>query len=173
MNTIKRLLALIVALATIFTFAACVSDSTEGANQPSSSVSSVTDEHAGHNHSHDDISSNHGGSSPAAPVKPDRVPAYSGKAYVAINNNTPLFSKSELTTTAYEKYSPLDSLGRCGVALASCGKEIMPADGEKRGSISSITPSGWVQAKYSGISGGYLWNRCHLISKTSSPAQGI
>lgn len=28
---------------------------------------------------------------------------------------------------------------------------------------SSIYPSGWNQAKYEGISGGWLWNRCHLI----------
>lgn len=91
------------------------------------------------------------------------VPAYSGKAYAVLNNNTPKFSSAELTTSAYEKYSPLDSLGRCGIALASCGKEIMPGADEERGSISSITPSGWKQAKYDGVSGGYLWNRCHLI----------
>ena len=39
----------------------------------------------------------------------------------------------------------------------------MPGANETRGSISSIKPSGWIQAKYNGISGGYLWNRCHLI----------
>ena len=39
----------------------------------------------------------------------------------------------------------------------------MPRPDEKRGSISSITPTGWIQKSYSGISGGYLWNRCHLI----------
>ena len=39
----------------------------------------------------------------------------------------------------------------------------MPGADEKRGSISSIYPSGWNQAKYDGISGGWLWNRCHLI----------
>lgn len=103
------------------------------------------------------------GSGAAAPVTPSGVPAYSGKAYATINGNTPNFSSAELTTAGYEKYSPLDALGRCGVAVASCGKEIMPADGEERGSISSIKPTGWIQAKYSGISGGYLWNRCHLI----------
>lgn len=97
------------------------------------------------------------------PVSSSKVPAFSGKAYTYINGNQPNFSSAELTTKAYEKYSELDSLGRCGVAIASCGKEIMPAEGEERGSISSIKPSGWKQAKYSGISGGYLWNRCHLI----------
>ena len=39
----------------------------------------------------------------------------------------------------------------------------MPAENEERGNISSIKPSGWNQAKYDGISGGWLWNRCHLI----------
>lgn len=91
------------------------------------------------------------------------VPAYSGTPFVAINNNVPTFSSAELTTKAYESYSSLDGLGRCGVAIASCGKEIMPKDGEERGSISSIKPSGWVQASYDIVSGGYLYNRCHLI----------
>lgn len=91
------------------------------------------------------------------------VPAYSGSAYVAINNNVPTFSSSELTTVGYERYSALDSLGRCGVAIASCGREIMPAESEERGDISSIKPSGWVQAKYDIVSGKYLYNRCHLI----------
>ena len=91
------------------------------------------------------------------------IEAYSGVAYTVINDNIPSFSSEELTTTGYEKYSDLDSLGRCGVAIASCGKEIMPKEGEERGSISSVTPSGWVQAKYEGVSGGYLYNRCHLI----------
>ena len=103
------------------------------------------------------------GSGTAEAVKPSDIPAFSGNAYVVINNNQPNFSSEELTTKAYESYSDLDSRGRCGAATASCGKEIMPADSEERGSISSIYPSGWKQAKYSGISGGYLWNRCHLI----------
>lgn len=103
------------------------------------------------------------GTGTAKAVEPSTLPAYSGSAYTVLNGNQPNFSASELTTVGYEKYANLDSLGRCGVALASCGKEIMPTDGEERGSISSIKPTGWVQAKYDGISGGYLWNRCHLI----------
>lgn len=103
------------------------------------------------------------GTGTAKAVEPSSLPAYSGSAYTVVDGNQPNFSASELTTVGYEKYANLDSLGRCGVALASCGKEIMPVDGEERGSISSIKPTGWVQAKYDGISGGYLWNRCHLI----------
>ena len=103
------------------------------------------------------------GNGTAKPVDLSSIPAYSGSPYVTVNNNVPSFSSSELTTKGYEKYSSLDSLNRCGFAIASCGKEIMPAENEERGNISSIKPSGWNQAKYDGISGGWLWNRCHLI----------
>lgn len=108
--------------------------------------------------------SNNGvGTGSATAVKPSSLPAYSGTAFTYVNNNQPNFSAAELTTKAYEKYSSLDSLGRCGVAIASCGTEIMPGANEERGSISSVKPTGWVQKSYSGVSGGYLWNRCHLI----------
>lgn len=89
------------------------------------------------------------------------LPKYSGKPYAIINNNIPTFSAAELTTKGYETYSSLDNYGRCKVALASCGKELMPAG--DRGSISSIYPTGWKQAKYDFVSGKYLYNRCHLI----------
>ena len=45
------------------------------------------------------------------------IPAYSGEPYVAINGNVPYFSDAEMTTTSFEDYSPLDSLGRCGCLL--------------------------------------------------------
>ncbi len=83
------------------------------------------------------------------------------EAYAEINNNIPLFSESELTTTAFESYSELDALGRCGPALACIGKEIMPT--EERGSIGQIKPSGWKMTKYDIVDGKYLYNRCHLI----------
>ncbi len=91
------------------------------------------------------------------------IPGYSGRPYVVINDNIPSFNKYELTTKGYETYASLDSYGRCGGAVASCGKEIMPKANEERGSISSIKPSGWVQAQYDQVSGKYLYNRCHLI----------
>lgn len=34
---------------------------------------------------------------------------------------------------------------------------------EERESISNVYPSGWKQAKYNNVDGGYLYNRCHLI----------
>ncbi len=92
-----------------------------------------------------------------------QIPVYSGKAFVVVNNSQPIFSQEELNSIGKEEYSPLDSFGRCGVAFAVCGKEIMPQKGEERGSISHIKPSGWVQAKYNSVNGKYLYNRCHLL----------
>ena len=96
-------------------------------------------------------------------VEEPAIPPYAGEPYVTLNGNVPVFSDSELTTVAYESYSALDELGRCGVALATCGVEIMPAEDEERGSISHISPTGWVQAQYDCVSGKYLYNRSHLI----------
>lgn len=94
-------------------------------------------------------------------VSLDAIPAYDGKAYVAVNNNETFFTDSDMTTTAFENYSDLDSLGRCGVAYANICKEIMPT--EKRGKIGMIKPSGWHTVKYDVIKDRYLYNRCHLI----------
>ena len=89
------------------------------------------------------------------------IPVYSGEDYIILNNNVPNFSESDLTTTSFEEYSPLDSLGRCGVAYANIGTDIMPT--EKRESISSVKPSGWQSVKYDIVEGKYLYNRSHLI----------
>lgn len=91
------------------------------------------------------------------------VPAYSGKAYIAINNNKPGFKDSDLTKKSFEKYSQLDSLGRCGTAYANISESIMPKKGEKRGAIGQVKPSGWQTVKYDFVDGKYLYNRCHLI----------
>ena len=89
------------------------------------------------------------------------IPAYSGSPYVALNGNVPYFTDSEFTTTSFETYSTLDSLGRCGVAYANVGLETMPT--EERGSIGQVKPSGWHTVKYDCVDGKYLYNRCHLI----------
>lgn len=93
------------------------------------------------------------------------IPQYSGKAYAVINNNIPFFAEGDYTTESFEAYSELDSLGRCGVAYANVGRDLMPT--EKRGDIGSVKPTGWEQAKYEGIIDSnppYLYNRCHLIA---------
>lgn len=99
-----------------------------------------------------------------SPLDLSSIPAYSDKPYAEVNGNLPFFAESEITAVAYESYSALDVLGRCGAAIACCGKETMPAANEERGNISSITPTGWVQAKYICVSGQSLYNRCHLIA---------
>ena len=89
------------------------------------------------------------------------VPAFSGNPYIVIHNNIPEFSEKDLTTVAYEFYSELDRLGRCGKAEANIGIELMPT--EEREGIGQIKPSGWQTVKYDFVDGKYLYNRCHLI----------
>ena len=89
------------------------------------------------------------------------VPAYSGEPYTAVNNNETYFTSDNLTTEAFENYSELDALGRCGVAYANVCLETMPT--EKRGSISEVKPTGWHSVKYDNVDGKSLYNRCHLI----------
>ena len=89
------------------------------------------------------------------------IPEYSGDAYVVINDSEPDFSEDEMTTTAFESYSELDSLGRCGVVYACVGTETMPT--EERESISQVKPTGWQSTQYDIVDGNYLYNRCHLI----------
>lgn len=89
------------------------------------------------------------------------LPEYSGNAYVPINNNSPFFKEYEIINGSFEYYSNLDELGRCDVCFASIASDLMPT--EDRESISSVTPTGWINASYDNVSGGYLYNRCHLI----------
>ena len=77
----------------------------------------------------------------------DDIPEYTRHAYVEINGGKPFFTDNEITDEAFERYSALDPLGRCGVAFACIGIEIMPT--EERDDIASVTPSGW---EHNGIS---------------------
>ena len=94
------------------------------------------------------------------------VPEYSGQASVEVNGNVPGFTEDEIAVAqargSYDQFSELDSLGRCGVAEANVGRDIMPT--EKRGRISSVKPTGWHSVKYDGIDGDSLYNRCHLVA---------
>ena len=91
------------------------------------------------------------------------IPAYDGNPYRTINDGVPYFSEEDKARVdAFEKYSDLDSLGRCGVAYANICRDLMPT--EERGEIGSIKPSGWHTINYHElIDGNYLYNRCHLI----------
>lgn len=88
----------------------------------------------------------------------DSIPAYDGSPWVELNQNTPNFDPDALTQEAFEEYGPLDSLGRCTTAWANVCQGLMPT--EDRESISSVTPTGWINREYDGE---YLYNRCHLI----------
>lgn len=94
-------------------------------------------------------------------ISQDEIPQYSGEPYVVLGIGVPDFEENELTTECYESYAKLDYLGRCGVAAACIGQEIMPD--EERESIGQIKPSGWQISKYDFVDGKYLYNRCHLI----------
>lgn len=89
------------------------------------------------------------------------IPEFSDTPYVVLNDNQPDFADSDFTSEAFETYSPLDELGRCGVAYANVGLETMPT--EERGSISQVKPTGWQSVKYDFVDGKNLYNRCHLI----------
>lgn len=90
------------------------------------------------------------------------IPEYTDSPYVYLNGNKPTFTDDEIVTESFEKYSKLDSLGRCGVATACIGKDIMPTT--ERGAIGHIRPTGWHTVKYDFVDGKYLYNRCHLIA---------
>ena len=93
----------------------------------------------------------------------NEIPEYNEKASIILNNNEPEFDDLAKTTESFEVYSELDSLGRCGVAYANIGRDLMPTT--KRDTISMVKPTGWKTIKYDIIvDGKYLYNRCHLIA---------
>ena len=118
---------------------------------------------------------------PIVAVTDEDFPEFSGDHYVELNGNVPEFpddvyeraslvnEEGVLNTkgskagkidpkvlATYEYYGSLDSLGRCTEAYGCLGEETMPAEGQDRGDISSVHPSGWAKAQN--------WERCHLIA---------
>lgn len=75
-------------------------------------------------------------------VSLDQIPEYSGSPYVEINRNVPSFSDEKSAGPAYEFYSELDSLGRCGYAESKVTPELMPD--EERGAIGRVKPTGGI-----------------------------
>ena len=95
-------------------------------------------------------------------VSLDEIPECRGEPYVEINGNRPDFSQEDRNTEAFEAYSSLDSLGRCGTAFANVGQELMPRG--ERENIGQIHPTGWQHVEYDFVDGESLYNRCHLIA---------
>lgn len=91
----------------------------------------------------------------------EQLPPYDGQPVVILNENQPNFPAQDKTSRAFEEYSPLDLLGRCGPAYANVGRETMPTG--ERESIGEVKPSGWQSVKYDFVDGESLYNRCHLI----------
>ncbi len=109
------------------------------------------------------------------------LPEYNGDHYLQVNGNIPefpddvyeraslVYEDGVLSTKGsrsgkidpgvlapYEYYGSLDDLDRCTYAYGCLGEETMPAEGQDRGDISSVHPSGWAKAQN--------WERCHLIA---------
>lgn len=159
-------------LAVLLSFTACVTTPTE--SNVSDDISNVISDTVS---SSDDSSLPNGESSaenkpskpndtakysdPLSLIDKNALPEYEGATFVALNDNEPIFTESEITDKAFESYTKLDSLGRCGIAFACVGRETMPT--EPRGDISSIKPSGWKSIQYDIVSGKSLYNRSHLL----------
>lgn len=161
----EKFLALILTLMMMFSIIGCSSDTATDDNTASSTTIETTaqdnavDASASGGTTQDNSQSQTltGG----AGIGLADIPAYNGSIYTPINNNLPFFSEADLTTEPFENYSPLDSLGRCGVASSCLGLETMPT--EERGSIGQVKPSGWRTIRYDSVEGKYLYNRSHLI----------
>ncbi len=89
-------------------------------------------------------------------------PKHTGFDYVVVNDNMPQFTEEDMRSKPFEHYSELDELGRCGVAFACIGAELMPT--LQREEAHEIRPTGWHSIMYDFIEGRYLYNRCHLIA---------
>ena len=92
------------------------------------------------------------------------LPAYKGQAVIQVNHNVPFFTAAEIALAKqgyFEYYGELDELGRCTVAFDCLGRETMP-NGQKRGNISSIRPTGWKQARYDCVDSETVMTRAHL-----------
>ncbi len=100
------------------------------------------------------------GERPAYTGTVENIPDYSGNPYVSIAAE-PEFTEEDKQEEPFEYYSKLDSLGRCGYAMACLDQSLMPT--EDRESIRDVYPSGWNNKPYDFVDGGYLYNRCHLI----------
>ncbi|MCR5733237.1 MAG: DNA/RNA non-specific endonuclease [Lachnospiraceae bacterium] len=105
------------------------------------------------------------GSESLVTAHPEKIPDYFGEPYVVLNKDKPQFNGWDLKNVYGERYSEIDSKGRCGPAFVRLHKSLMPE--EERGSLGRIKPSGWDQEKYAGIVDAtppYLYNRCHLVA---------
>lgn len=154
MKHLSKLFALLLALLLLFTGCDMASLGGPAAEGPGDGDSIVIEDNSGIGTS---------GSPVGSICLLSDIPRYSGEAYVILNDGEPDFTEADLTAESFERYGILDSLGRCTACISSVGVDLMPT--KDRESISSVTPSGWINKKYdtSLVDGGYIYNRCHLI----------
>ena len=143
----KRIISLILVISLIFSFAGCVDledtysssidstyssqvDSVDDKTESSSEETTSSKPQSSTTSTEDKKPTNSVGSGTATAVNLANIPAYSGKAYVAVNNNIPNFSASELTTKGYEKYS--NCSGLCD-PIGGVDKELPETIAEDRG----------------------------------------
>lgn len=149
----KKILSIIFAAIFLVLVLTSCGQTTDGSSVGDSSVTDGTSDISSSSDSESDSPSKE-------TVTADNVPAFVDYPYVALYDNIPNFDLPD-TVKSFEEYADLDSLGRCGVAYACIGKDLMPT--EDRGSIGQVKPSGWHTVKYDIVDGKYLYNRCHLI----------
>ena len=153
----QRIAAALAALALAFSFAlpatGCTVSIGDNAAGSGSSISS-SDGSAGTYGDSDDARS--------AQATIADIPAYTGALCIDINHGMPGFTAQDETRGTFMRFSDLDFEGRCGTAFARIGPDTV--SNEKRGDISQVHPSGWVQRKYSFVDDGMLYNRSHLIA---------
>ena len=153
----QRIAAALAALALAFSFAlpatGCTVSIGDNAAGSGSSISS-SDGSAGTYGGSDDARS-------AQAIIAD-IPAYTGALCININHGEPGFTEQDEARGTFLQFSDLDFEGRCGTAFARIGPDTV--SNEKRGDISQVHPSGWVQRKYSFVDDGMLYNRSHLIA---------
>lgn len=89
------------------------------------------------------------------------IPAYDGDVYEEINGNEPKFTSTQFTQDISVTYGELDSLGRVTTCYGNLDHTLFPTG--ECGNISSVYPTGWVQAQYDFINGKYLYYRSNLI----------
>ena len=88
-------------------------------------------------------------------------PSFNGSSFVVYGDGVPSFSDVSNSLDEFVQYSPRDSLGRVGVAVACVGPLHYNTGRE---SISGNTPTGFVNTQYEFVTGGTLYHRCHLIA---------
>lgn len=98
-------------------------------------------------------------------LKGKSISSFAGEPFVQVNGGRPSFTKDQKSSTeSYVELSPMDSLDRCGPAIACIGIDRL-STADSRGNISNIFPSGWNQSdEIMSSDTGDLYNRCHLIA---------